>query len=65
MHPRKTIPVGSVFGMLTVLGPAEPNEDGKSQVNLLCECGTRVIRCASKLRGAYGAKSCGCLRTRR
>lgn len=57
-------PVGSVFGRLTVLGPAPVNAHQRSQAEVQCACGTvRAVPVARLLAGS--AVSCGCARGRR
>jgi hypothetical protein len=62
--PLKPIPVGSVFGRLTVVGSADPfvNTDGSKVPKYLCLCacgGSRITRQDLLRRG--DANSCGCL----
>lgn len=61
----KTLPIGSVFGKLTVIGIAEPSvrSDGSSQGMSLCRCECGVSRAiASSALRSNKYKSCGCLK---
>ena len=65
---KKDIPIGSKFGMWTVIGDGDRfvAPCGKSYRGLLCKCDcgvVRSVRVGTLLRGA--TNSCGCLRPRR
>ena len=52
------VPVGTVFGLLTVIGEAERGVRDRRTMLCLCECGTQKIIELSNLRSG-GSKSCG------
>lgn len=66
MGAVKSIPVGTVFARLTVIGPA-PMRQRKNGQNISCsecrcECNSVVIVCNHELK-RKGIRSCGCLRS--
>lgn len=51
---------GEQFGLWTIIREAEPDKDGRRQVECRCDCGT--IRVLDRRLLKYGrSKSCGCL----
>ncbi len=66
MSRAKHIPVGTVFGRLTVLGPGETVPGLQASTSICsCRCGSPARSYLNiRLRGD-GAKSCGCLYNKR
>lgn len=55
--------IGQQFGMLTVVGKAEPSPDGQVIWRCRCECGRETLVRGGNLRNGH-TKSCGCYRER-
>ena len=60
---RLPVPIGEVFGRLTVIGPAPPTEDNHHRSQWFCEC-----ECDGNIKGydprnlkVGNSRSCGCL----
>lgn len=53
---------GRVYGKLTVttLNPSESETRGRNIWNLLCECGTIIVKSSSDLGKLVDSSSCGC-----
>lgn len=62
MYPHLTIPIGTVFGRLTVIGPSSQRIRQLVSWGCRCECGNIIVAPGSLLtRGRL--RSCGCLLT--
>ena len=57
---RKTIPVGTKYGMLTVVSECGVNKHNKLIFSVLCDCGNTSTVTGASLRGGH-VKSCGCM----
>jgi hypothetical protein len=56
-----TIPIGDSFGHLTVLSRAANDRFGRTQWNVVCQCGTEKVVALFRMTSGH-TKSCGCIK---